>query len=151
MSTPAVSPGRPKDEAVAKRQRSRIASAIACLLALVFMYVGYQGRQHALLQARVGEITFISGQLQQKLEDDRGLAEPLAGGQGARADPAQPPLSKDEVEALIQTLQMRLGQFASDFSLGKGSPRTQVAIGTLQIGAPLPETHAQNTMTHQVP
>jgi tetratricopeptide (TPR) repeat protein len=111
-------PGSAQDEHLAIRRRFKIAKvAIAFLFALVLMYAGFQGRQHARLQVRLNEITLLRDQLQQTLDDEQKPAERLVGGvRATAADTGRPPSSNDQVKALAYTLKTRLGPFDADYS-----------------------------------
>ena len=57
---------------LANRSRFKIVkAAIAFSSVLLLMYAGFNGRQHAILQAKLADITVVCDQLQQQLDDDQ--------------------------------------------------------------------------------
>src|ERR1043165_1810388 len=113
-----------KDVKLAKRRRFnfvKVAVAISAVLAL--MYAGFQGRHYARLQARVDEITRIRARLQQKLDEEQTSTEQFLGTvHGRTTEASHRPSADDQIKSLISTLNIRLGQFDSDYGpdrLGK--------------------------------
>jgi len=110
--------GQPKGDYIARRRRAQtLKVGTACLSVLLLMYVGFKGKHHAGLQAKLKEIVLLRDQLQQRLdEQQRSPAQLLAGGRGANANPGWPPASDPQVIAVVNALKTRLSQFDSDQS-----------------------------------
>src|ERR1051326_3126414 len=116
MSIAAI-PGLDKDRRLATRRRlDRAKIGFAFLLALLLLYLGFQGRRHAIREASLSQIALVRDQLQQKLDDEHAAAGSFGGG-GTNA--IDRPSSDPQVADLVSTLQTRLGQFDTDYRQAK--------------------------------
>jgi len=105
-----------KDVKLAKRRRFnllKVALAVSAVLAL--MYAGLQGRQHARLQARVQAISLVRDRLQQKLDEQTSTEQFVGTVHGTTTEASHRPSADEQIKSLISTLNIRLGQFDSDY------------------------------------
>src|SRR5262249_563296 len=90
--------------------------AVAVSFLLVLGYLGYQGRQQAMLEARLKEMAPIRSQIQEGLNADKAATKRfLAQFQGATIDTEWPP-SNQELSSLASSLGALIARFESDYS-----------------------------------
>jgi len=106
-----------EDARLAKRRRITMTkAAIALLFVLALMSIGFRGRQHARLQARLKEISRVGLLIQRKLDDEQTPAEQLVGAARGTTNYASPPASSNnQVEAGVNNLKLGIGRFESDY------------------------------------
>jgi tetratricopeptide (TPR) repeat protein len=86
--------------------------AIAFGIVLLVAFMGVRGKQQAMLQARINEVTRLREQLLQKMDGDHGLAlevlQPIP-------PTSSPGLINKEIRDLTEALRTQLGRFESDY------------------------------------
>ena len=109
--------GHIKDAHVAKhRYLKHIKVAVASLLGIIFLSVGFQGRQHARLQAKLHDITDARDQLLHELDEEQMSTDPLVGGvRGTNAHSSPAPSSSPKVTAFAGALKQQLGRFDYEY------------------------------------
>jgi hypothetical protein len=115
VSFVAAASGSAKHEPAGKQRRFKMAKgAVAFSCVLLLLYAGYQGRQLARLQARLGAILVVRDQLQQKLEGERrSIGQVLDSGHGTNANTIEALSHNPEAQGLARTLSTELAQFES--------------------------------------
>jgi tetratricopeptide (TPR) repeat protein len=124
-------------------------NAIALGLVLLLAFMGVRGREQALLQARINEVTLLRDQLLEKMDEDPGVTL-----QVLRPIPpaSSPGLINKEIRDVSEALRTQLGRFKSDYDPRQlaRSDRLEIQLSKATLAnAEQRFTDALNTFTQE--